>query len=70
MCEAHICDVIRKTVPNAKKVSASRSKKEATFLSEETVDTELLRSAIAATGYTCSGITSQIDEKKGWFNWQ
>ena len=24
MCEAHICDVIRKTVPGAKKVSAAR----------------------------------------------
>ena len=29
MCEAHICDAIRKAVPSAKKVSASRSKKEA-----------------------------------------
>ena len=29
MCEAHICDTIRKAVPSAKKVSASRSKKEA-----------------------------------------
>ena len=28
MCEAHVCDTIRKAVPSAKKVSASRSKKE------------------------------------------
>ena len=27
MCEAHICDTIRKAVPSAKKVSASRGKK-------------------------------------------
>ena len=31
MCEAHICDAIRKAVPSAKKVSASRSKKEASY---------------------------------------
>ena len=28
MCEAHICDVIRKTFSDAKKVSASRGKSE------------------------------------------
>ena len=28
MCEAHICDTIRKAVPSAKKVKASRAKKE------------------------------------------
>ena len=32
MCEAHICEAVRKAVPFAKKVSASRSKGEATFL--------------------------------------
>ena len=32
MCEAHIQEVIRKSVPGAKKVSASHSKGEASFL--------------------------------------
>ena len=27
MCEAHVCDAIRKAVPAARKVAASRSKK-------------------------------------------
>ena len=42
MCEAHVCDAIRKAVPSARKVAASRSKKEASFLTEEAVDAERL----------------------------
>lgn len=67
MCEAHICDVIRKTVPDAKKVSASRSRKEASFLSEEAVDAQALKAAIDETGYTCEEASSEAYEKKGWF---
>ena len=67
MCEAHVCDAIRKAVPAAKKVAASRSKKEASFLTEEAVDTDSLKKAIDATGYTCLGIGSAPYEKKGWF---
>ncbi len=67
MCEAHVCDAIRKAVPSAKKVSASRSKKEASFLTEEAVDAEPLKTAINATGYTCLGVESAPYEKKGLF---
>ena len=67
MCEAHICDAIRKAVPTAKKVSASRSKREATFLTEDAVDAEQLKAAINATGYTCLGIELFPYEKKGLF---
>ena len=67
MCEAHICDTIRKTIPAAKKVAASRSKKEASFLTETAVDTNALKAAIDATGYTCLGIESAPYEKKGLF---
>ena len=67
MCEAHICDAIRKAVPAAKKVSASRGKKEASFLTEEAVDTAGLKAAIDATGYTCLGIDLAPYEKKGLF---
>ena len=52
MCEAHIADVIRKKVPNAKKVSASHSKGIATFLSEDAPSEDELKEAIAKTGYT------------------
>ena len=67
MCEAHVCDAIRKEVPSAKKVAASRGKKEASFLTEETVDTGKLKAAIDSTGYTCLGIETASYEKKGLF---
>ena len=67
MCEAHIADVIRKKVPDAKKVSASHSKGRATFLSETEPSEEELKSAIAETGYTCLEVNSGIYFKKGLF---
>ncbi len=67
ICEAHISDAIRKAVPSAKKVTASRSKKEASFLTEDSVDAGLLRSTIDATGYTCLGIEAAPYEKKRLF---
>ena len=68
MCEAHINDVIRKAIPDAKKVSASHTKGEASFLTEDAVDEQLLKDAIAATGYTCTGSVSEPYQKKGWFS--
>ena len=70
MCEAHVADVIRRVVPAAKKVVASRSKGEASFLTEEAVDEVSLKAAIDATGYTCLGMESAPCEKKGWFGWR
>jgi len=67
MCEAHICDTIRNTVPSAKKVVASRNKKEASFLTEENINTVALKEAIDATGYSCLGVESVSFEKKGLF---
>ena len=67
MCEAHVCDAIRRAVPSAKKVAASRSKKEASFLTEEVVDIDSLKASIDTTGYTCLDITSTTYEKKGLF---
>ncbi|MBQ3276245.1 MAG: cation transporter [Oscillospiraceae bacterium] len=68
MCEAHIKDVIRKAVPGAKKIAASHTKGEASFLTEDAIDEKLLKDAIAATGYTCLSAESAPDEKKGWFS--
>ena len=67
MCEAHICETIRKAVPSAKKVSASLAKGEASFLTEAAADENLLKDAIAATGYSCLGVTSAPYEKKRLF---
>ena len=68
MCEAHICDTIRRAVPGAKRVSASHSKCEASFLTKEAADERRLKEAIDATGYTCLGVESAPYEKKGWFS--
>ena len=67
MCEAHVCDAIRKAVPEAKKVAASRSRKEASFLTEDAVNPDSLKEAVNATGYTCLSVVSAPYEKKGLF---
>ena len=67
MCEAHIADTIRKTIPSAKKVAASRSKGEATFLTDEPIDADVLKAAIDATGYACTGQETVPYQKKGLF---
>ena len=67
MCEAHICDAIRKAVPKAKKVNASHTKKEASFLTEEAVNVAFIKNAIDETGYTCLEVQSAPYEKKGLF---
>ncbi len=67
MCEAHVCDAIRRAIPEAKKVTASRSKKEAFFLTEEAVDTDRLKAAVDATGYLCLGVETAPYEKRRLF---
>ena len=67
MCEAHISGAIRRAIPGAKKVSASHTRGEACFLTEEAVEESRLKNAIAAMGYTCTGVRSEPFEKKGWF---
>ncbi len=67
MCEAHICDTIRRTLPDARKVSASRKKGEASFLSENSIDGETLKKAINDTGYTFVSISSDEYKKRGLF---
>ena len=51
MCEAHIAGTIRNAFPQARKVSVSRRKCEAVFLTENAADPELLKNAIESTGY-------------------
>lgn len=67
MCEAHICDTIRRAFPNAKKVSASRKNGEAVFLSERVPDEEALKKAITDTGYTFVSVSSEEYKKRGLF---
>lgn len=67
MCEAHICDALRKAFPDAKKVSASRKTGEATFLFDTALDKETLKKAIGDTGYTFISVSSQEYKKRGLF---
>ena len=67
MCEAHVADVIRRNIADAKKVSASHSKGIATFISESEPSGESLRNAIANTGYTCLSVETEPYVKKGFF---
>lgn len=67
MCEAHISDTIRRTFPDAKKVKASKSNGEATFLTDEPIDKERLEKAITETGYTFLSVTSEPYKKKRLF---
>ena len=56
MCEAHVCETIRKAVPDAKKVKASKRKETATFVTDQSLSKDELAKAIEAIGYTCTGM--------------
>ncbi len=64
MCEAHVNDEIRKTVPDAKKVTSSHSKGESSFISEEVPPVGALKEAIDKTGYTVVSAKTEPYEKK------
>ena len=51
-------------------VAASHIKGEASFLTEEAVDSQFLQSAIAETGYSCLNVEAAPYEKKGLFGWR
>ncbi|MBE5901838.1 MAG: ATPase P [Lachnospiraceae bacterium] len=64
MCEAHINDVIRKVVPEARKVRSSHTKGECSFLSDVEPNADDIMSAIAATGYTVQSMKTEAYTKK------
>ena len=67
MCEAHMNDTVRKTVPEASKVSSSHKKGETVFLVEQPFDQEKLKKAVSDTGYEIKEIIIEPYEKKGLF---
>ena len=66
MCESHVNDAVRSVCP-VKKVTSSHTKGETVILSEQPVDEEALRAALAATGYRVLSASSHPYEKKGMF---
>ena len=67
MCENHINDVVRRTA-RVNKVTSSNTKGETVIVSEQPVDVEALKTAIAETGYTVPGVQTRPYEKKGFFS--
>ena len=64
MCEAHINDVIRKVVPDAKKVKSSHKSGKSTFITEKRPDMQALEKAIEETGYKVISVSAGLYEKK------
>ena len=67
MCESHINDVVHKTA-QVSKVSSSHTRGETVIVSDQELDIEALKQAIAATGYTVTGVETRPYEKKGFFS--
>ena len=67
MCESHVNDAVRAKFP-VKKVTSSHTKGETVILSEQPLDQQALRDAIAATGYTVKAVDAHPYEKKGLFS--
>lgn len=63
MCESHINDVIRREF-KVKKVSSSHTKEIAEIISENEIDEEKIKKAIADTGYDVTSFKSEPYEKK------
>lgn len=69
MCETHINDAIRRSLP-VKKVTSSHQKGETVILSEETIAEERLKHVIAETGYAMTGYACALQKtKKGLLGW-
>ncbi len=67
MCEAHINDVIRRNIKDARKVSSSHKKGEASFICENVPDSQLLEKIIRQTGYELKDMSIETYEKRGFF---
>ena len=66
MCEAHVNDAVRAAV-SPKKVNSSHSKGITEVISENELDSAVLREVIEKDGYKVLDITSEPYVKKGLF---
>ena len=67
MCESHVNDVIRKIVPDAKKVKSSHKTGESTFISDNQPEENQIVAAIAETGYTVLSMNVEPYKKRFLF---
>ena len=66
MCESHVNDAVRRAFA-VKMVASFRSKGETTVVTEQKLDEDALRDAIAATGYEVGEIRREPYVKRGLF---
>ncbi len=59
MCEAHICDALRKVCDNKAKVSASHTKGTAEIILEGQPDVAGLKRAVKETGYKVLNVKAE-----------
>ena len=63
MCEAHVCDIIRKNI-EAKKIKASHKKNEASFVLDNDADISKVIEQIKAMGYNVLDVKTEEYNKK------
>ncbi len=68
MCESHVLDAIRKSMPEAKKLSANHKKGFVYFAVDEKSKPDLAIQAIQKEGYKVLSIKDEPYEKKGFFS--
>ena len=69
MCESHVNDAIRKAFP-VKKVTSSHKKGETVILTEQPVEEQAVRDALADTVYDVTAVASHPYQKKGLFGFR
>ena len=69
MCEAHVNDAVRSAL-NIQKVTSSHGKGETVILTEQPVDEQAVRDALADTGYDVTAVASHPYKKKGLFGFR
>lgn len=67
MCETHVNDVVRR-VEGVKKVKSSHAKGRTEVIAEDSVNTELIKEAIAKQGYGVGQVVCEPYEKRGLFS--
>ena len=69
MCEAHVNDAVRNAL-NIQKVTSSHGKGETVILTEQQVEEQAVRDALADTGYDVTAVASHPYKKKGLFGFR
>lgn len=67
MCEAHVCDAIRKAVGDGAKVSASHTKGVAEVILDGSPDVARIKHCVNETGYKVTDVKVEPYEKKRGF---